>query len=837
MMKKFFQISIVLLMLIGIILAMSTRVSAANEGPSDSYSYIRFMTKGDDGDYTDKTVYMNQTYDGVISGVSYDKSTNTLTICNYQNSNTYLDINEMGTDFKIKLVGKNILSHIQLWGFMYGSGLQLTGSGSLDIEGSEWDNAITIEAEKSLGFLTVDPTVTLKLTAKTNAFAINDTTWANPFKVVGFPNIKEHMTDVATTYREELPNGEVYIDETTTFVDNYEWTTVFKPEEWDDEFTLFTKSGDSTYVYGGKQYASMTYKGTKYTDCWALNKFKKVGDTYYAITGDWNWDAIINVDELSTSGYTNTETTFRTYYWSGVQDLELGKDTAGNTYTIYEYRGMNYVDGVSTEVNKVYVYNIGDEITVDGKNVKILTLKEIIEKPLGETEYSKVLKSQSIYVSYKTQEKTINIVPVTGKKDISKVKAAIGLSTVNYTGKAITRGVTLTDGNYTLVKGTDYKVTYKNNVNVGTATITITAAGDKYYGSFSKNFQIVSATAKPLSKIKIQVGLSDAQYTGKPITKGMTLTDGNYTLVKGKDYTVEYRDNVHAGTATIIITGKGEYYNSVEKHFKIVAPPQTSLTKIKLQVGQSNVTYTGKAITKGMTLTDGNYTLVKGKDYTVTYQNNVYAGKATITFTGIGNYKGTVQKSFKILPNAPTGLTSNARTKTSIKLKWAKPTSGCDGSKVYVYNESTGAWDIKADTTDCTTVITGLKPGVIYRFRVRGYITVGSSKMVGETTAEYKTPTTPEIPKMLSVAPTNNTFTKQLKQTWSKVTCTGYELQVWTSKAKSWGPVGGTTTATSHVSSGLVQEKLTYKYRVRAYTGTGTQRVYSPWSEEMSIIY
>ena len=61
-----------------------------------------------------------------------------------------------------------------------------------------------------------------------------------------------------------------------------------------------------------------------------------------------------------------------------------------------------------------------------------------------------------------------------------------------------------------------------------------------------------------------------------------------------------------------------------------------------------SVTYTGSAKKPNVTVKDGDYTLVEGKDYTVTYSNNTNAGTATATVTGKGNYTGSVSKNFTI---------------------------------------------------------------------------------------------------------------------------------------------------------------------------------------------
>ena len=82
------------------------------------------------------------------------------------------------------------------------------------------------------------------------------------------------------------------------------------------------------------------------------------------------------------------------------------------------------------------------------------------------------------------------------------------ISNKSYTGKAINPSVTVKDGSKKLVKGTDYTVTYKNNKNIGTATVTIKGKGD-YTGSKTIEFKIVPAKtvlkAKKQSDTKVKL--------------------------------------------------------------------------------------------------------------------------------------------------------------------------------------------------------------------------------------------------------------------------------------------------------------------------------------------
>ncbi len=87
------------------------------------------------------------------------------------------------------------------------------------------------------------------------------------------------------------------------------------------------------------------------------------------------------------------------------------------------------------------------------------------------------------------------------------------------------------------------------------------------------------------------------------------------------------------------ITGNTTIYAGWEA----VVPEPTQITVDMFTVDTSDVTYTGEAITKTITSN-----LVLGTDYTVEYANNVNAGTATITITGIGDYTGTLPYDFRI---------------------------------------------------------------------------------------------------------------------------------------------------------------------------------------------
>ena len=139
-----------------------------------------------------------------------------------------------------------------------------------------------------------------------------------------------------------------------------------------------------------------------------------------------------------------------------------------------------------------------------------------------------------------------------------------------YTGSAITPTVTISDGTRTLTEGTDYTVDFSDNINVGTATVTVTGKGN-YSGTKTATFAIV---AKDASGFTIS-GIADQTYTGSAITPTVTVSDGTTTLTEGTDYTVDFSDNINVGTATVTVTGKGNYSGNKTATFAIEKAPLT----------------------------------------------------------------------------------------------------------------------------------------------------------------------------------------------------------------------------------------------------------------------
>ncbi len=119
-------------------------------------------------------------------------------------------------------------------------------------------------------------------------------------------------------------------------------------------------------------------------------------------------------------------------------------------------------------------------------------------------------------------------------KDIAEgVTITLDSDSYAYTGSAVEPAVTVTDGTKTLVKDTDYTVEYSNNINTGTATVTITGINN-YTGTVTKNFTIEYQTLPSNTSLEDYVTIT---------TPGVDGADDLY----GSDITIEQKDGWTVG--------------------------------------------------------------------------------------------------------------------------------------------------------------------------------------------------------------------------------------------------------------------------------------------------
>ena len=422
--------------------------------------------------------------------------------------------------------------------------------------------------------------------------------------------------------------------------------------------TTVDLGGTTAYTGTVDWYKGNTATGTAVTGSAAANQVYTAKITLTAKTGESFAKSLNNT--TTTEGYkvVRTDATHLTLtktFPATAEKTLTGitiKTCPHTTYTAGEQfnkAGMvitaQYDDGSTKDVQPTYFqFTPVDPLTVNNKEVTI-----------SYTE-GNVTKTAKQKITVKPKALTANMVQ--------------SIASQPYTGSTIEPTVTVKDGRKTLTAGTDYTVTYKDNTNVGTATATVTGTGN-YTGSVETKFNI---TAKALTASMVQ-DIAAQTYTGSPIVPELTVKDGETALSKDTDYTVKYQNNLNAGTATVTLTGKGNYSDSVSKTFTIKQKDVTAkraATNIQVVVD--------KGTFDEPTFGDVRGTLTYSYDGATSYDAIVKklktlplgaTGDIEYTYTANGNYTGTItgKLHFTVVnlpaatittaPAAKTGLTFN----------------------------------------------------------------------------------------------------------------------------------------------------------------------------------
>lgn len=182
-----------------------------------------------------------------------------------------------------------------------------------------------------------------------------------------------------------------------------------------------------------------------------------------------------------------------------------------------------------------------------------------------------------------------------------------------------------------LLYNSDYGVSYKNDVNAGTASVQVTGMGN-YTGTLSYAYKI---TPMSINSTKVTAYYpAEEAYTGKSLTPSVTLKRGSTVLKKGTDYTLSYKDNKNTGTASIVITGKGNYGSTRTVTFRIV--PKAASIKTLTSTKSGRLTASWKKDTQA-----SGYQLMAARDLKFTSgKKTALISKNTVTSTSLKGLKG-----------------------------------------------------------------------------------------------------------------------------------------------------------------------------------------------------
>lgn len=389
-----------------------------------------------------------------------------------------------------------------------------------------------------------------------------------------------------------------------------------------------------------------------------------------------------------------------------------------------------------------------------------------------------------------------------------------------YTGKAVTPGVELTDIQrnpdgevfdpavdtkyYTLVEGVDYNVEYTDNIYPGVVTMTITGV-NHYTGTLAKRFEITADLANAvIAPIPAQM-----YQNGTPVTPELTVTLGDRTLLLNFDYTVTYSNNTGRGTATATIypVAGSMYTGSQSATFEISR--ELSSDTVTVMMIDRSFSYTGSAITPEIGVIYGdNQRLTAGVDYTVSYENNVNVGTATARITGTGVFTGTVLVNFTIIKR------SIIRCNFGNILEQLYNGSATDQTPLV----TDGGRTLTAGTDYTVAYVNNTQPGI-------ATMTItGKGNYGGIKTIRYLI----NVKDMTEI--TASAASSKVKLSWDPVDGAG-GYAIYTADNK----LIAKTTATSYTHKKLKSMK-TYTYKVRPYVVSDGACYYGGFSNTISIM-
>ena len=356
-----------------------------------------------------------------------------------------------------------------------------------------------------------------------------------------------------------------------------------------------------------------------------------------------------------------------------------------------------------------------------------------------------------------------------------------------------------------------------------------------YSGSYAENyakeasipFEVIGKTSIRNSSI---TGLFAKAYTGKAITQIPIVTLGSTTLTHNIDYTVSYFNNTNAGTATVMITGKGNYTGTKTATFKINKAAQSITAKAaasRIAVGKTTtVSITGAKGIKSFKSSNTAIANVDAKTGKIT-PKKVGTAKITATSAATANYNAASKTvTIKVVPAATASLKADNQA-TGIKLTWKKVT-GANGYKVY-----RGSTLIKTITSGNTVTFADTKAntnGTKYTYKVVAKAATGDSTL-SKSVALYRV----ARPAISSV--TNSAASKMTVKWGKNAKATGYQIQYSTDKTFKTGNKAVTVAGASAVSKviGSLTKSKTYYVRIRTYKTVGSAKYWSVWSTAKGV--
>ena len=677
-------------------------------------------------------------------------------------------------------------------GWNLGNSLDATGGSGLDTETS-WSNPKTTQAlidkVKSLGFNTVRVPVSWGKHVSGDNYTI-DSAWLARVKEVVDYCYKNDMYVILNIHHDtkssESASGAGYYPRSSAYSSSEKFVT----SVW-SQMAEYFKNYDYHLIFETLNEPRLI--GTGYE--WWFNKWNIPSEVKDAI------DCInkLNQKAVDTIRDTGSNNRGRLIMCPGydasidgatVSGFKLPTDISGNknriAVSVHAYSPYNFAMNVGSGSTSTYTSSIKNELQDLFSTLKSNFRDKGIPVVIGEfgsTDKNNTAERVKWATDYTALAKKNNIPCVLWDNNAFAV----------YNGNSI-------------VLNSEYHgyINRKNNTVTSPAKDVIEALmkpyGKKADLNCSSSVTIVAGQSK---NIGASSSTSGAVLTYKSTTPSICTVDknGNVTALK-------------TGTGYVTVTASATGYNSVSKDVKIVVSKK-SLNNGLLTLSETSYVYDGTYKKPAATVTFGGKVLQAGKDYTISYRNNLNVGVTTVIATGMGDYTGYTSKNFTITKRAMAGGTvsvassvsftgSNITPSVTVKVAGRTLTSGTDYTVSYSNNKNVGKATVKI---------------------------IGKGNYSGSLSAKFDiVPAKQQIQKL-------ETKYKGFYIDWAqKGSATGYDVE-YSVNANMSGAVSKHLTANKPDTltvSGLSGDK-TYYVRVRSYTNVNGKVYYGAWSDIKSI--
>lgn len=374
------------------------------------------------------------------------------------------------------------------------------------------------------------------------------------------------------------------------------------------------------------------------------------------------------------SGYTKTsdEAIFSVVQGTLEKDISYAKVISPKDVTVFEGREASFTAGLDPAVSGLkyewHEVNGDSDINLATENSNYIGADtETLTIPADLVTLSKNGYKYYCDIGGMVTNKATLTVMEYNITDISSDEITITLPSEKIIYNTMPRMLNLIikHGDKILVLDTDYTTTYKNNINIGMATLTITGI-NLYEGTRDINFLINKRdiTIKPKDEHKTYDGTAltsnIAEVSEGSLVTGHTVeitTTGSIIDVGSVENTISQL-TIKDGSNTDV----SENYN-ITKASGILTVYADSGVNFSITLDKNSYEYDGTAKTPNVIVKAENKVLTKGVDYEVKYTNNVDAGTAAVIVTGIGNYKGSAGSSYFTITKRAIEITAGSKSK------------------------------------------------------------------------------------------------------------------------------------------------------------------------------